>query len=360
MLRAIIKLNLSIRCSVQSSRSYVRRGKEPGIRARLELFSEDFIKNDPEMIEDTEADFMNVHKAHKQFEKEEKQFDEKVSSLIVGQKYFKEKSVNFLTFAEKEQIRALHEQDSDNWTIDKLSQAFPADPKTISKIIRNRLFRKTEMEVTKHDEAVRQCWIKFKKDEFQIDPILTAHLKKFAYRNFSEACKSKLPMQVPFQFPKPSTNEFSSIITSCKKYADPKPQENLKQIDSSKNLKFPEGPPSDRDDFVILEDGAPNKLRPMTLNVYQQYSSDVVCQDTSEAVKPHRSETMPDLRNFKRHQETSLDTMKFDHSKIFRELSIEERISIPKKLWKRDQIYRVSDCFYDDDGEFLYRVPGLK
>lgn len=34
-------------------------------------------------------------------------------------------------------------------------------------------------------------------------------------------------------------------------------------------------------------------------------------------------------------------------------------IRIPKRVWKEGYTYKVKDCFYDDRGEFLYRVPGL-
>lgn len=34
-------------------------------------------------------------------------------------------------------------------------------------------------------------------------------------------------------------------------------------------------------------------------------------------------------------------------------------IRIPKNAWKEGYTYRVNDCFYDDKGDFLYRVPGL-
>lgn len=34
-------------------------------------------------------------------------------------------------------------------------------------------------------------------------------------------------------------------------------------------------------------------------------------------------------------------------------------IRIPRKVWKEGFTYKVKDCFYDDSGEFLYRVPGL-
>lgn len=37
-----------------------------------------------------------------------------------------------------------------------------------------------------------------------------------------------------------------------------------------------------------------------------------------------------------------------------------DRIKIPKEEWKKGSLYKVNDCFYDDKGQFLYRVPGLK
>lgn len=36
-----------------------------------------------------------------------------------------------------------------------------------------------------------------------------------------------------------------------------------------------------------------------------------------------------------------------------------ERIRIPKSLYKPGSTYKLNDCYYDDDGEFLYRVPGM-
>lgn len=35
------------------------------------------------------------------------------------------------------------------------------------------------------------------------------------------------------------------------------------------------------------------------------------------------------------------------------------RIRIPKDKWKYGYTYKVNDCFYDSDGTFLYRVPGM-
>ena len=42
---------------------------------------------------------------------------------------------------------------------------------------------------------------------------------------------------------------------------------------------------------------------------------------------------------------------KMDHVRL--------QINIPRNVWQKDKLYRIKDCFYDDQGVFLYRVPGL-
>lgn len=37
-----------------------------------------------------------------------------------------------------------------------------------------------------------------------------------------------------------------------------------------------------------------------------------------------------------------------------------ETITIPKNKYQKGKLYQLRDCYYDHDGEFLYRVPGLK
>lgn len=39
--------------------------------------------------------------------------------------------------------------------------------------------------------------------------------------------------------------------------------------------------------------------------------------------------------------------------------AIQDQIRIPKALYRRGATYKLRDCYYDDDGEFLYRVPGM-
>lgn len=37
-----------------------------------------------------------------------------------------------------------------------------------------------------------------------------------------------------------------------------------------------------------------------------------------------------------------------------------ERIRVPANKWQKGRTFKIGDCYYDDDGGFLYRVPGMK
>ncbi|XP_011879512.1 PREDICTED: uncharacterized protein LOC105568437 [Vollenhovia emeryi] len=55
-----------------------------------------------------------------------------------------------------------------------------------------------------------------------------------------------------------------------------------------------------------------------------------------------------------------LDTsIKVWNKKVDVDLNYAKPIKIAKHLHQPGMTYRISDCYYDDDGEFLYRVPGV-
>lgn len=371
----IIKLNYSLGASrclnlLQGSRSYVRGVREPGISKRLKLFSDDFVDNDelvndPEILE-TESDFMNVGEAHKQFEQEEKQFKNKLSRLVVGQKYFKETAVNFLTWSEKEQIRILNQENPREWSPDKLSESFPADPLTISKIVRNRWQPKDENRIAKHDESVKKSWAKFKTGELEVDPLLAQHLKRFAHRDFKEVSRQKVKRKLGVDIPKPAKTEFLSIITTCKKYSQndesEKQQREMLRLEqpNEDEMEFPKWRPKNPEqDSIVMTSKISNTMAMMPLREYQKHSPEIdlteTRRDLAQPPKPVR-----DLTNVTKHKESSVATLHINDKKVFQSLEIQEHITIPKKAWIEGKTYKVDDCFYDDDGEFLYRVPGLK
>ncbi|XP_053981522.1 uncharacterized protein LOC128877905 [Hylaeus volcanicus] len=48
------------------------------------------------------------------------------------------------------------------------------------------------------------------------------------------------------------------------------------------------------------------------------------------------------------------------NTSIDKEFKYAMPIKIPKNVYKKGMTYKVVDCYYDDDGEFLYRTPGLR
>ena len=350
------------------TRNYVRGARNPGLDRRLRVFSEDVVKNDTEFLEDMESDFMDVHKVHKQFEGEEKKYNKKIQNWITKNKYFKEKNVNFLTWSEKEQIRHLHQLDPDEWNAEKLSDSFPADPHSITKIIKSKWTPQSAQRVMKHDEAVRKTWDEFKNKDLEVEPELEQHLIKFAHRNFDDACTPKIERNPLYNLRKPEHNEFSSIITSCSKYSEKeqKPQEDIKLLENKDQLKIPNRrPKADRDSFLLEGNEKDKKLGMMRLKDFQTISPDTA---SNQVTNPNNNESHIDLTQnklfsnlniIKKTREVTVPA-NFEDEQVHRSLEIKENIKIPRKLWKKNKLYKVSDCFYDDDGEFLYRVPGFK
>lgn len=108
---------------------------------------------------------------------------------------------------------------------------------------------------------------------------------------------------------------------------------------------------------------SPSKLNNDTRKVTdERRSSDVVnkVSDKNEVtVKKNnmKSETLREASSTC----SSLDTfVKENISYMENDYSYTRKIRIPKNVYKAGMTYRVKDCYYDDDGEFLYRVPGFR
>lgn len=103
----------------------------PGVHHQMEIFDYDKSMN-VEEIEELENDFSGLGMAHKDHEREITRMKEKEKLQIVYQKYFKKNMPNFLTWNDREQIKFLHRTNPEEWTLEKLSESFPALPNVIS------------------------------------------------------------------------------------------------------------------------------------------------------------------------------------------------------------------------------------
>lgn len=359
--------------------THVKKG-DAGLRRQVRILGniQEYL-DDPEGLGNHESDFMSLHKVHKDYERDVSYNDEKISNIMIKNKYFKDAGPNFLTWAEKEQIRKLHTNDPEDWTIERLAESFPATVEIIAKVTAGKWYPKNVNRVQKHDESVKKNWARFHKNEMNnLDQELVEHLKKFSHRNFDNTSNNvnlKAIAENEFKFPKPQRTEFARIITSCKKQKDEttpntietkKPTyveaiaDGIKQTTPSDNDSYLLGPIVQRKLYQfddIIKTKQVQKLRPK--------------EDAAVTMSPYQTDNTDDVITLKPEDliipETKVQKYDSNSASLFQERLqpmtaanvVRERLSIPARLYKRGATYQFKDCFYDSTGEFLYRVPGL-
>lgn len=417
MLRCGI-LSLIRSSSIQSSRFYRNRkiyaGDEAGIRyQKREIGDADLFMEDPEGS--YEADFSQVPPTMREHEREMERQKEKIKSKIIERKYFRtKKQPSFLTWAEKEQIRHLNQQDPDEWTVQYLSDSFPATEETIIKILKAKWTPTDMKRIRVHDESIKKNWQAFKAKKFDnLDPDLIEHLAKFSQRKFDSkhnAYALTKNDQITFQFPKAKrSQEFSHIISSCKplmkaKNIAEKKREQIEagekgnsvmvsetasieqKVDLPKNLRsrrmtFDElqkklgidKEKADEDDFHVGFPKEPNSSKPTDKRSnnncavgmedfeeidldYSKYSkklpeADLVSDESNTQIVNLSPAQMSKYVSKSGDAESLIIP---DDSEPFI-----DKIVIPSAVKKKGAMYKVNDSFYDDNGDFIFRVPGL-
>jgi neugrin len=332
------------------SRNFARqasRTPNPGIKRRIKQQTVDSNLT-PDAFEEAESDFSQVHLMHRQYGNETEEYKEKIKSLIVRNKYFNVKFPNLLTWSEKEQIRFLHNSDKEEWTVARLADSFPADVFTIKKIIKSKWTPTNQARMAKHDDLVDRNWEMLKNGELDLDPDLLEHLQKFSNRKLHQSPELSVQTKNIADLFKPASTEFASIIQSSKKTKRPaNPTKILTPTVNEMNWRPPK-----KDMFVM-----PNveNSRPLTYNQLDLPKTAHTELSTTNETNENMFRKLTD--NVDRN--TVAKTEEIDLKPLCRP-AIRENITIPKKYWKRGATYKIDDCYYDDDGEFLYRVPGMK
>lgn len=340
-------------------RGFARRPpiNNPGMNKRLKLLSPQDCLEDGEDFDAMESDFMDVHESHKDIAKEEKYQRDQLAVWIIKNKYFKSSSINLLTYAEKEQIRHLHQTDPEEWPPEKLASSFPATEDTIIKIIKSKWQIRDAVRAQKHDEAVKRNWEALKADKVAgIGPEVRTHLLKFVNRNMDTTAIPKVEeMHDRLKLP---MGEFAEIIASFKA---PQTEMTQKQIPSGTRDNVqptpaalpPARPTTDDDTFVV------DKIRskePITIELFKHKHG--LSNSRESTLESTHSNHSPLARVIKtaRVNEMEVVSSQFVAGEVD---TVQERIFIPQKLRKRGATFKLNDCYYDDDGEFLYRVPGM-
>lgn len=399
---------------------------EPGFDSNLGL---GHLENDltiEGIIEESRA-----HK--KKYRVDQEYLKDKAKKIMIKKSIFPTpKSPNLLTWIEKETIKYLHKLDPVEWSIDRLSDSFPATPGIIYKVLRGPNMSRRRM--IKYDLEVKQNWKLLTEGNLEIDPKLEQFL---ANSNRKELGLSSgqvnqmeedilLSYENSFQIlPKPMVpGQFGSIIVNYKRklaaatnppadqiaeapdliemerlfgdnsipgspirnevsawgetallasdidlarerYMDieqfrrkyQKPREEPREIEESDN-------PYRKKYLKWLDDERSRSLEQTTVIPKISDGEVIETRDTPWFDKKvdNTEDAIAVQRGISQHTGEE-EVFVFDENSGYKKPLLTpdnpDTIEIPKGLRKKHCMYRVDDCYYDQSGEFVYRVPGL-
>lgn len=370
-----LQLSRKFSTTIISMVRHLSKRSNPGIGHQVAALEDttEVIKNDPEGFGGLESDLMNAHKTHKKHESEIRQQKDKLRQFLVKNKYFRDDPLpNLLTYAEKEQIKILHSRDSEEWTVERLAESFPANREIVLKILRANWKPLSAKRIRSHDASAFENWELFKRGELnqKLANEFREHLKKFADRRSEDLRTLPDPTKTfsKTQWQKPKCTEFSSIV-SFRTQDKPKNPKAFSDVVSKRNDSFLLRAPKEDETYLLSK--VQNKQQ-MTINELKESQQTSISNCTSlertaameltnssgTGVVKSGLATSPVLDYTEKFASNEVIISEHDR-KRFEMSAVKDHIHIPRKLWRKGATYRIEDSYYDDDGELLYRVPGM-
>ncbi|XP_017786957.1 PREDICTED: neugrin [Nicrophorus vespilloides] len=347
---SILKTQNVQKSVIRNARFKNKRREDAGIKYQTRLLGE------TQELDELEADFNAMNMSHRQHENEIRAMKEQVKYLIVKRKYFdKEKTPNFLTWADKMQIKHLHSKDPEEWNVERLSEGFPALPETILKILKGNWSKKNENKIKNHDLGVKRNWREFTAKKLDLPKDLVEHLRRFTNRSAStnEFVEEVEPKRQLLRI----GGEFSEIIGSYERLKTKELLPEVKEVEVKRPLKETYLS-ENQEEFEVKQE--------MTFSAYKDSlrSKGEAANDVDkEIMKSEESKVVAETKEIELqvakyvNRKGSISVLEKNDNK---HLVYPERIIIPEKQRKRGSTYKLYDCYYDDDGTFLYRVPGME
>lgn len=209
-----------------------------------------------------------------------------------------------------------------------------------------------------HDKSVEKNWKLFKAGKFAevLSSELRSHLSKFSNRKRNPDYDIHEYEEVVTKVEIPKFTEFSSIIKSYEE------------------LKTKTSPPKNiepKKETIFLEDSSTTtpygtthvtlKLLQNKQNIGEKHIEKPQVTDVSDiALKKLFHGDKDAAKNKLKLRNSSSLTLNNQFGKKENDvIPYPERIIIPENKFRKGSTYKINDCYYDDDGEFLYRVPGM-
>ncbi|XP_050350286.1 uncharacterized protein LOC126773392 [Nymphalis io] len=340
------------------------RRRNPGIDKRLKAFRNEGIniqKDDVEdFIEQSESNFQNVDEAYDEHLYETLIGKHDLRKQIVKGKYFKDNLPNLLTWSEKEQIRHLATTQPQEWTPQKIAESFPVTEQVVKKLLKYPWKPATEQRIARHDASAMRNWRELKEGSLPISDSLREHFLKFSNRTIPPLNRKSLKIDISQE----TMGEFEQIV---RKHANnEKEEDNIHCKESDQTNIADETKTKLKTDFkrVTLDELA-TKIKTRLVHGQNVNMPDRIIVDSIMTKNHDESETKSEINKEigliqATNEEKSLTEFKENENNVTVGVNYPERIRIPKKAYKKGATYKMNDCFYDDDGRFLYRVIGME
>lgn len=213
---------------------------------------------------------------------------------------------------------------------------------------------KSADKIKKHDDKVISSWKAFKEGKYtNLPQELVQHLEKFTNRPSNLTSIEPNTKQVTMN--NSIRGEFSEIIESYEDMKNKRQPVDNSKTDSDEEMELQKPL---KETYLMTKPSNFVNRKHITwreLNKASNNPEDNLPQvhDTQNSVNNISSA----LQKIKKHESKEIQLNKA--TKDYSHLIYPQRITIPKGKLKKGCLYKLNDCYYDDDGEFLYRVPGM-
>lgn len=352
--------------------------------------------------------------------------DREELALILTQKrcFPKPRSPNLLTFLEKAMIAHLHRTDPALWTLEQLSQSFPATPGIIKRVLKaqkKHFVPSTPQDIVAHDKKVLANWRLLAQGKLELPEKVAAHLKEnFGNTDMSKVAqtymnadlvtkvKRELLERAQVQPPPVPSGPFVNIVRDYRaktqvatRVQPPDPPSNQvptlfsDQCEADPHVNVP-SPYREtavlaatfdwtRDQRMSLDKFRQKYVNTVSFNsfldpktraqshphkvAFEKWLDDEKMRETNvrkprplsseeleSVVADETTQSVFETLKLKKPGVISLPTSNESSSRP----SIEWQVEIPEDMKVPGGLYRQNDCYYDENGEFLYRVPQKK
>lgn len=182
---------------------------------------------------------------------------------------------------------------------------------------------------------------------------IVEHLNKFANRSFNfNSFQPKSSATTENINESRVSGEFSKIIESYENRKKNKQKMIGNGTDSNDEDRNQYKPL--RDTYLTTKPANFVNRNNITLSELNQIEGNEYVKSTDEVSLEKRTQSDIKVKKYKA-TEVAISKTNTDYSHLI----YPERIKIPKHKHRKDCLYKLNDCYYDSDGEFLYRVPGM-